>query len=355
MRAHFLIFLLTALLLTIVLPASAGKDTDTLPLTPVQQQQLGIETLTLEAGGIATQGGLPAQVVVPPAQLRVVSAPLPGLIEAVLVAPGMKVRAGQALAQLASKEALELRRDLRQTAAQTELTRATLKRDEILFQEGLIPAARLQASQAAATQAEAAAGERRQALALAGGNAEGNATLLLKSPIDGVILEQDAAIGQRVDLAAPLFRIGRLSPLWLEIQVNAELAIGAREGMTVRAGGAVGKLITVGQAVAGNSQTVLLRALLTSGADKLRPGQALSAELALPAAQTRLPLTAIVTHNQRTVVFVRAGEHNFHAVPVQIGSALGDSVPVSGLQPGAVVAVKGVSNLKAIWTGVGRE
>lgn len=342
------------LALSFTLPAFAAKDPDLIPVTSAQVQQLGIETQNADTGGKAVLPGLPAQVVVPTPQLRVVSAPLPGLVEAILVVPGMKVKAGQPIARLASREALELGRDLRQTGAQADLAAKSLQRDELLFKEGLIPESRVQASRAAAAQAQAAAGERKAALALSGGSAEGPA-LTLRSPIEGVVLEQNANLGQRVDQSAPLFKIGRLSPLWLELQVPGDAAVFAREGQAVRAAGASGKLISVGQAVAGSSQTVTLRAVLTEGTAKLRPGQAVSAELELPGAGTRLPAAALARAEGRTVAFVKQGDAAFRAVNVRTSAAAGDTVQVDGLPAGAAVAVKGTSGLKAMWTGVGRE
>ncbi len=347
------LLLSSPLLLALALPAWAGKDPDLIPITPAQVQQLGIENQTLGSTGCATQAGLSAQVVVPNAQLRVVTAPLPGLVEALLVAPGMTVKAGQAVARLASPQALELQRDLHQTGAQAELARHNLKRDEVLFKEGLIAESRLQATRAAAAQAEAAAQERRQSLALAGG--QGSGSLSLKSPIDGVVLEQAVGVGQRVDQSAAIYKIGKLSPLWLEIQVPAELAANLKEGMAVRAEGARGRLISVGRSVASANQTITLRALLTEGLERLRPGQAVSAELDLPAGSgATIPVSALARGEGRTVVFVQTAG-GFRATTIQVGRAVGNTVQAEGIKPGATVAVKGVSGLKAIWTGVGRE
>ena len=348
----FSIFLLLSLACG---PLLAATDVDLVELKPAQLQRLDIRSLTLAAGGGMAHRGLPAQVVVPNAQMRVVSAPLAGVVESLLVAPGMAVRKGQPLARLASPQALELQRDIHQTGAQAELTRQNWQRDELLFKEGLIAQSRLQASRVAALNADAAASERRQALGLAG--AVRGASLTLVSPLDGVVLEQTANLGQRVDAQMPLYRIGQLSPLWLEIQVPAELAALVREGLSVEAGGARGKIIAVGRAVNPGSQTVLLRALMKEGVESLRPGQSVEARIDLPAAAGfSLPAAALARNAGRTVVFVQQGAGNaFRAVNVTLLSQGSDSVQVDGVKAGDRVAVQGVSGLKAVWTGVGRE
>jgi multidrug efflux pump subunit AcrA (membrane-fusion protein) len=107
-------------------------------------------------------------VLVPNEQMRIVAAPVGGMIEMLAVAPGSRVKRGQLVARLASPQALELQRDALQAGSQSALLQQSLKRDEQLFAEGLIAESRLQATRAAAAQAGAQASERRQGLALAG-------------------------------------------------------------------------------------------------------------------------------------------------------------------------------------------
>lgn len=342
--------------------AGLAAAADSIALTAAQMKSLGVETARIEAGAAAGQGGLPARVTVPTDQMRVVAAPVPGMIEMLAVAPGASVRRGQVVARLQSPQALELQRDALQAGSQARLAEQNLRRDEQLFAEGLIAESRLQASRANALQAGALASERRQGLALAGvapGKVGG--PLALVAPIDGVVLEQGADVGQRVEASTLIYRIARLSPLWLEIQAPLAL-VGLSAGVPVRVVGspARGRLIAVGRAVAPGSQSVLLRAAMESGAESLRPGQAVEVEIAVPAAAgLRLPSAALARHAGQAVVFVHAGSDargaSFHAQAVKLLGQAGDSVLVEGVKPGDAVAVKGVSGLKAVWTGVGKE
>ena len=68
---------------------------------------------------------------------------------------------------------------------------------------------------------------------LQAGQAIGSA-LEVGSPIDGVVMEQMQAPGQRVEVAAPLFKVARLSPLWLEIQVPLSQVGALQPGSPVR-------------------------------------------------------------------------------------------------------------------------
>lgn len=351
-------------LLAVSLAAFAGlaAASESLILQPAQLKALGVETaLAGEAGGVR-RGSLPATVRIPNEQLRIVSAPVAGMVEQLAVAPGDHVRRGQPLARLASPQALELQRDALQAAAQATLQRQNLKRDEQLFAEGLIAESRLQATRAAAAQAAAQAGERRQGLALAGlapGRLGG--PLALTAPIDGVVLAQDAELGQRVEAAAPIYRIARLTPLWLEVQAPLALAATLREGMPVHIAEQPvrGRLAAIGRAVDAASQSVLLRVEVGAGAEALRPGQAVAVEIAAADGKLRLPAAALSRHEGTAMVFVQtaaddAGVH-FVARPVRVLGQGGDGVVVDGVAANERIAVKGVSGLKAMRSGVGRE
>lgn len=334
-----------------------------LTLQAAQIKALGIETAV--AGELAggRGGSYPAQVRVPNEQMRVVAAPVGGLVDMLAVAPGSTVRRGQVVAHLSSPQALELQRDALQAGSQSALMQQNLKRDEQLFSEGLIAESRLQATRAAATQAGAQASERRQGLALAGaapGKLGGK--LALTAPIDGVVLEQGAQLGQRVETSALIYRIARLSPLWLEIQAPVAIAATLREGSAVKIATSevTGKLIAVGRAVDTASQTVLLRAEVGKGSDTLRPGQVVEVEVATPAGlQQRLPAAALARHDGKTFAFVQTASDDkgvvFVVRPLRVVSQGGDSVTVDGIKAGEKVAVKGVSGLKAMLTGVGSE
>lgn len=345
-------------------PLLAGE----LLLQAAQLRAHGIELAAADAPSPLRGATLPAQVVVPTAQLRVVAAPLGGVIESLLVAPGETVRRGQPLARLASREILELQRDAAQASSQAALLQQNLARDEKLFAEGLIAEARLQATRAAAVQAATQASERRQGLQWAGaGSGGGIAPLLtINAPISGVVLEQSVQTGQRVEAATPLYRIAALSPLWLEIQAPLATAGTLRVGQALRLPeqGLAARLIAVGRAVDPASQSVLLRAEVRQGAERLTPGQMLGVELpgsgeAQP--QVRLPAGAVVRNGEQHLIFVRdsrderSGAQRFVAQTVRIVAQGGDSVTVDGLKGDEMLVVRGASALKAMLVGVGRE
>jgi RND family efflux transporter MFP subunit len=278
------------------------------------------------------------------------------------------VKKGQSLVRLQSPALIEAQRGYLQAAVQSQLARETAKRDENLFKEGIIAESRYLAARGNFAQAAAGLAERRQALRLYGmsdaainrlqaGHALSD-TVDLASPIDGVVLEQTAVAGQRAEASAPLYKIGKLSPLWLEIQAPVGLAAGLREGGAVKvpAYGAEGKVVSVGRSVAPGSQTVMVRAEVTAGAQNLRVGQFVEAQVAAPAAgasEWRVPNVALVRNKGLAYVFVQA-PGGFRAQPVTVVSETPEAVVITGaLKGNEQIAVSGVAALKGSWMGLG--
>lgn len=354
---------LTAVLL--LATASLAHADDALTLTTAQVKALNLTRQTLAESRDGAAATLPAKVVVPTAQMRVVAAPVGGMVEQLAVAPGTTVRRGELLARIASPEALTLQRDALQAASQSALLQESLRRDETLFKEGLIAESRLQSTRAAAAQAAAQAGERRQGLAMAGvapGHIGGPLTLV--SPIDGVILEQGAQLGQRVEASALIYRVARLAPLWVEAQLPVarlgEVRIG--QSLKITGDGVEGKVIAIGRAIDPASQSVLLRASVERDAARLVPGQMVEVALSGSTGNSgglRIPAGALVRHDGRTLVFVLLEANDrgerYAARPVRVVSQGGDSVLVDGLKAGDSIVVGGASGLKAMLAGVGKS
>lgn len=337
-------------------------------MTARQSQALGIETAPLAAPSAASGSGLPAQVVIPNHQLRVISAPLPGMVESLEVVVNQAVKKGQTLARLQSPALAELQRDFLQAALQSQLAQNTLSRDEKLFKDGIVAESRYLASRSNATVLAAMANEKRQALRLAGmnddalrklqsGQAIGSA-LEVASPIEGVVMEQMLAPGQRVEVAAPLFRVARLSPLWLEIQVPLSHISALQPGAPVRvpAASASGKVISIGRAVSEANQTVMVRAEVSDGAGNLRPGQYVEAVVGFAAGprQWSVPNAALVRAGNQAYVFVQTPS-GYRPQPVQVLGQTPAAITITGeLRGDEKVVAKGTVALKAAWQGLGK-
>jgi cobalt-zinc-cadmium efflux system membrane fusion protein len=244
-----------------------------------------------------------------------------------------------------------------------------MERDRELYKDGIIAERRLQTTQSAHEELAVTQAQRRQALKMAGlgddsirrleSNGAMSSGLTISAPIDGVVLEQMATAGQRVDASAPIYRIGRLKPLWLEIHAPLDILNFAKEGMRliIPKYQVEGKIITILRSVNKNDQTVHLRAEITAGAEKLAPGQFVETELLAEASskQFSVPKAAVVRSGQKSYLFVRTAQ-GFIAQPVTLVSEQAEHAVVTGNLSGKEkVAVTGTAAIKAAWSGIGGE
>lgn len=349
-------------LLLLGMPVLAGATG--IRMTPEQSARLGIITTTL--GEMQARGGirLPAQVVVPPAQIEVIAAPLPAMVATVRVAHGETVKKGQVLVRLQGASLIELQREFATVRAQAELAGESLRRDESLYADGIISGARLSASRAAERQATLLVAEKRLTLRLAGlpePNAGGAlaAAAEIRAPFDGVVLDAPAQPGQRVDAMTPLFKLGRIVPLWLEIQATPAHAAGIAPGATVSVPGCPpgGRITVVAPHVDAHDQSLRLRAELPFRVPCVRPYQFVQVDVKPVESVTSyawwVPAGAVTRHLSRTWIFVAAPE-GFQPVAVQVLEETAQSVRIAvPVEPTVKIAVKGISAIKGAWLGLG--
>jgi len=334
-----------------------------------QQKSLGVVVAPISKNTLLSSRRFPAEIVIPVGQERVVSAPQSGLLDQMHVAAGQTVKRGQVMAHLISPDLLGLQRDYLQALTQKKLSAKALARDTELLKDGIIAQRRYLETESAHDEASANLAQRKQALKLAGvsdgviaklspsaGMASG---LSLVAPISGQVLEQMATTGQRVDMATPLYRIAKLSPLWLEIHAPLEGLPFVKEGMQVQVPKlqASGHLIAVIRSVNKADQTLHLRAEITKGAEKLSPGQFVEAEINLgdQSKHFSVPKSALARQGSNAVVFVQT-QTGFRPTKVTVISEQGDEAVVDASFVGAEkIAVTGISAIKGTWLGLGGE
>ncbi len=333
-----------------------------------QARSLGIKTVALAPVTQGAGAGYPARAVIPNNQLRVIGAPLEGIVEVVLAAAGQSIQKGQTLAELKSPALVDEQRQLLNALSEVQVARSALNRDDELLKEGIIAKSRYQATRSAATQAEAGLEESRQTLALSGMQPEEiralensqkiTNTIRIVSPLDGFVLEQMAIAGQRVATADPLYKVGFLTPMWIEIQLPAAQAARVKLGdlVSIQNSGASGRVISMGKSLDAANQTIMVRGEITQHADTLHPGQLVVAAIEVAgsgAKQWQLPPAAVVRQDGKPYVFVKTPD-GFRAQQVTVENESAATTTISGpLQDNDLIAIDGVLAVKGKWQGLG--
>lgn len=338
-------------------------------LTPEQEQHIGILSQRPEAISGVQLVRVPARVSLPPHNEYIVSAPQAGLLSKLEVALGMKVAMGQVLAGIQSPSLLSLQRAVLDAAVNLNLARAKLNRDKTLLEEGIIAQIRYQETLSDYERFATALKEAEQMLAAAGVSEADirsleqshrlDSYLNVRSPIDGVVLERMVTTGQRVDLLAPLFRVGKLDELWLDIDVPQERMSELKAGdqVHIEHTGLSARISLIGRNVNPLNQSVQVRAIVEGGAKDIRPGQNVNVQIMHASTDKlfRLPIAALASQEGKDYVFVRV-PGGFAARAVAVASKEEHHLVIhEGLNGGEEVAVQGVAALKASWTGIGSE
>lgn len=350
----------------LALPAYAA---DEFAVSPAQMQSLGVQLQRLAQPSDIAGLTYSARVVLPPRQQQVLSAPLAGVVDQLLVAENDAVQIGQPLLRLISPELGELQLKLMEAGSRTRLSAKTLQRERQLFTEGIIPERRVLEAEATAAEDQARRRQAEAALRLAGLDdatirrvAEGgkvDTALTLRSRTAGLVADLDVKPGQRVQQADALLRIADTRRLWLDIQIpsarQSEVASAKGAPVTVVGRDDVHATVASVSTSVNDSQMLTLRADVTQGTQSLRPGDYLQVRVPFAAGGVGwpVPLRAVVRQGEQAYLFVRT-EKGFVAKPVTVLASAGQSVQVKGeLQAGQEIATASVIALKAAWQGKG--
>ncbi len=350
-------------------------------LTANQQKSMGIAVASIELAVAGQAKRFSAEVILPPAQERLISAPQNGLLESMSVAVGDSVKKGQVLARISSPDLALLQRDYLQAKIQQQLADKTASRDAALYKEGIIPERRYIETKSQQEAASAQLAQTKQSLRLAGvgdatianmSHAKGMQTsVALLAPISGQVLEQMASVGQRIDSAMPIYRLAQLDKLWLELNVPIEDVAQIQLGSAVRVHNkqVVGKVVAILRSVNKQNQTTKVRVDITQGTNAVSLGEFVQAEVQMRgqamaltsgALQSdtetfKVPKTALVRNGQQVTVFKQVAK-GFTALNVTLISEQGAFALIKGnLTPEDRVAVQGIIALKGAALGMGGE
>lgn len=167
------------------------------------------------------------------------------------------------------------------------------------------------------------------------------------TPISGVVLARNAAVGAVVAEGAPLFEIADLSKLWVDLHVFGADATHLQPGAPVtvsRMSDGAQAHTTLERVLPGTataSQSTVARATLDNADGRWRPGSAVTARVTVAQQSVALavPLTALQTFRDWDAVFVRVGD-TYEVRPLELGRRDGVRVEVrSGLRAGDAVVV----------------
>lgn len=321
-------------------------------LSDRQFKALGIETVAAKVAERVPVTGLPAEAMPPHAASTQVTVPFSGVVTRVLVDEGERVHRGQPLLRLQSRDLIGMQGDLARARTEADVAAQQARRDGVLAQEGIIPAARRAESAARAATARInldEAGAMLSQLRRVRGGLPGEYDIL--SPQAGLVLRRNVTPGKAIEAMAPAFVIAGTDALDIRFSVPIALRAQVQPGLPIiLPGGAQGHVVAVGADTDSATQTLRVRASVESP-DTLVAGQQteVALQLAAPSDAVEVPVSALLPHGQHEVLYVLE-DGALHGLVVERlgGDAESAVVRGDGLRPGTQVVRKGGSVLKTL-------
>jgi len=337
-------------------------------LTPEQVATAKIATAKVEKRAEAGLLEANAQIEAAADRQARVGARIGGRITAIKVGVGDVLKKGASLAVIDSPELGRAKADYLAALAGANVTRETSQREKALYEKRISSEKDWRESEAASVRARAekeAAENRLHALGI--GDAElpekveghYSSTLSISAPIDGVVVERPAMLGQMVEPQDTLFVIMDLREVWILVDVYERDLSQVKVGQKVRVkvGAYSGKefegsVQNIGAIVEPKTRAVKIRVVLANPAGELKPGMFATVTVEGTTGEKRehlfAPAAAIQRDDERTIVFVPRGAHEFEPRAVRIGRSAGEWVEVEeGLAAGEVVVTTGSFLLKS--------
>ncbi len=287
-----------------------------------------------------------------------------GVVREVRALLGDRVRRGQVLATIESRELADAKAGFLAARERLTLSEAAFAREEALWQKRISAEQDFLNARQALSEAKITLRSHEQqlhALGLDAGDLRavsadaGLTAYSIVSPLDGVVIAKHIATGEffRDDHAA--FTVADLSSVWVELDVYPKDLPSVRPGMTAEIFSEEdeaplrGTVAYVGPMVSEETRTVPARIVLPNAEGRLRPGLFVTARIA--SEEVRVPVMIRRDALQRVegdaAVFVRTDD-GFNLRSVTVGRTDDACAEVlTGLEPGESYVTRGSFVLKA--------
>ncbi len=342
-------------------------------LGPGQELKVRFESPQSAAkAGIAT---IPAQSIQASANVRVVCevsfdenalariTPLAsGIVRNVLVDVGADVEPGDVLVEIHSADVAEAKSAFVSAVVDFDLKDGACKREQRLAEKKISSEREFQEAEAACRTAELTVSTARQRLLNFGfteaeadmvrEQRDTSATLLVRAPFAGTLVQREAVVGEAVAPGGALFTLADLDTMWLSLAIPADRYSLVREGMPVEVAfgdrssiHSAGELTWVSNAIDEKSRMLRARAVVDNADRSLKAGMFGEARIVLSPeeAAVGVPRSALQLYEDQPYVFVRLEEDLYSLRRIEVLDRPFDDLVavVAGLQPNEPVVAEG--------------
>jgi len=354
------------ILFTFLLAAAwvSSLPAQSLSISAEEQSLLGIDVQQVSASSSGSTGEITLRTAFAPDAEWAIKTPYSGILYRSFIQVGDRVAAGEVLMTVRSAEVASLQQDFLKADAEWKLQKAAWERDKKLKDAGSVSSRRWQETQFAYEMARAEFAGLKAQLAFAGYSEKDIAALsktgavtpdiVLRAPADALVVERPAVLGDHLDGAELLARLGDPDRLVLVGRLSRSAAAHLHQGATVRQrdSGLVATLVYVANVIDPETQTVYVRAE-AEDTNGLLPGQLTTWSVLSQGEMITVPSSAIVKLDGADVAYVQV-PGGFEPRQVEVkNTGAGDWIVLDGLVDGDRVAVSGTVVLKGMSVGMG--
>ena len=284
-----------------------------------------------------------------------------GIIREVRHDVGEHVKGGEVLVVLHSADVALAKSDYLSAIVDRDIRRQTFEREKWLKEQEISAEREFLDAEAAYRIADLTLGNLKQKLLNLGATEddlvriektqEASASLDVRAPFAGTLVERSAAVGEAIDMGHSLFTIADLSTHWLALSIPSDRIGQIRLGQRIEAyfpelpgETYTGRVTWVDTAVDPRSRMIRARAEVADGSGRIKAGLFGDARILTGKAQPAaiVPRGAVQRHEGGAFVFVQNEPDLFSLRRVALGETIGDStVVMAGLEPGAPVVTDG--------------
>jgi len=288
------------------------------------------------------------------------ASPIDGRVVALLVKPGDKVRAGQALIELSSPNVGLLQADAQKATQDLSVQTKAVERVRKLQVDGAISdkeAAQVEADFQKAKSDVARTNAQLKSLGVS--PSDPAVTVALRAQINGVVVERNVLVGQevRADAAAPLITVSRLETVWAMADAYEQDLSLVQEGAGVvlhvpayPGESFPGVVSHIGDLVDKDTRTVKIRCTVENKDHRLKPEMFTKVDLQNIAGKKviMIPSKAVINEGELTKVILALDGNVFKGHKIDVGPESDGQIRVlsGSLKVGQKIVTDGAIFLK---------
>ena len=342
-------------------PDEHGDTPEYIPVSDEWMREFGISVSTAKKGVIVKEVSLPGEVKIPVDKIAHVVAPVSGIIVKTYKGIGDKVKKGEILAVLRSRELAMLKSDYLIALEKYKIAKQNWEREKKLWEKGISPQSEYLDAKREWETARITLKSAEHKLLSVGltpdeikkiPEEKDIAVYMIKSPKNGVVVEKHAVEGEFKNTGDTLFKIINTSLIWIDFSVWQEYLPWIWEGQKVRITYGdmelEGKIIWVSPTLDPKTRTATARVELKNDG-KLKPSAFVMGKLKLMMpVEIAVPSESVVRIKDDYFVFVEDGKGRFIPRKVVVGIEGEKMVEIKkGLHEGEKYVSKGAFFLKS--------